>query len=131
MHGGLSVDTLLIDAADWGQHDALIRSQEWTVVNAPRPLAGRVVWQGPFRRGVFYAAGPKAEFLDTWQAADATEIQLASNAQVLELLRERIRSDGYDPDEVLGDPGAFGFGTVKDVAAQYHLPWPDQAASGA
>jgi ribosomal protein L37E len=124
------VDTVIVDSTSWGEHDHLIRGQRWTVVNAPRPLPGRLTWQGPFRRGVFYAAGPKAEYLNAWQAADATEVRLADPQQVLEQLRARIRGDGYDPVEVLADPAAFGFSSVEELAREYGLPAPPSTPQG-
>ena len=65
------------------------------VVNAPRPLPGNKTWQGKFRSGVFYAAGDPEQYGAIWQALDAKELRLVSNAQILRLVIEAGHRKGY------------------------------------
>lgn len=94
---------------------------EWVVVNAPRPLPGRVTWEGSFRCGIFYAAGPPDDFDqlgDAWRRLDARQVELLDNAEVERRVRAYLVANGYETPEVLGL-------TIPEIAAcmEEPLPW--------
>jgi hypothetical protein len=105
----------------FGQYTAKIVENNFVVYNEPRPLPGALTWVGDFRHGVFYAAGQLSNFEKDWLNLDAWEVQLISNDQIYELLRERAQSLGKDLDAFL----ANFKGGIKRLAESYNLPWED------
>ena len=86
--------------------------ENWTILNAPRPIPGNMTWQGDFRHGIFYSAmNPDTQFfnsdfeqakeLDAWEivyysigeARDA----MKNNPKYLEYLDD---IDGIDDIEL-------------------------------
>jgi len=71
---------------------ALIRARGYAIANAPRPLSAQesdeiplpwgFCWCGPFHCGVFYAAGPLADFEQDWSDSGATLLDVVDDAEV-------------------------------------------------
>ena len=75
------------DTNPFGEHAAAIALNCWTVVNAPRPLPGEIHFQGEFRHGVFYSAGPRDRYDQAWADLDAWPVTLITNLEIVERLR--------------------------------------------
>jgi len=88
------------------------------IYNAPRPLAGRVTWTGPFLHGTCYAAGPPGIFDAPNAALDATTIVLVDDAEILRRLDQRLGRDGSTRDD-LADQYAM---TIREAVCAYGLP---------
>lgn len=60
----------------------------WTIMNAPRPLKGRVEWTGDFVCGVFYAAisskTKESDFFEFNQSQDATILEYITQQKVVD-----------------------------------------------
>jgi len=100
------------------EQDVLIRLNGWKVVNAPRPILGRVRWNGNCGHGTFFAAGPADEYARTWKSDDAWEVVLTTNLKVTEQLVGILLEAGTSLATVV-DEGV----TVEKVAGWYNLPW--------
>ncbi|MEV4083029.1 hypothetical protein AB0J43_22450 [Nonomuraea fuscirosea] len=112
--------TRFVLAGTWpAEHATTITQHGWTVVNAPRPLAGPVTWQGDFVSGVFYAAGPLAECGRSWLADDATLLVPVTPAEVIDRIRTYYTKHGYDFDEIRRDDPE----TIGAAAEDLRLPW--------
>lgn len=115
----LLVNGSYVELGASAEQDAAIRLNGWVVVNAPRPLVGRVTWTGPFAHGTFYAAGPADEATSrSWMRDDAWPVELVTNLQVVEMLVRRLAEAG----RTLLSLESEGF-TVPELARQYRLPW--------
>ncbi len=55
----------------FGEHTRAILLNHWDVYNAPRPIPGEITFQGEFRHGIFYAAGPPGKYAQDWVDLDA------------------------------------------------------------
>ena len=105
----------------------------WLVVNAPRPLMGEETWTGPFRHGIFYAAGPDPSAVTgpdleqaerrvaSWKSDDAWPVVFTSNEEIEERVLAKFAEYGY------GSAGEAGI-TVPDMAAEMGLPWHEEEA---
>lgn len=92
----------------------------WTIVNAPRPLMGARTWQGPFRHGLFYAAGHPGDdqLRESWDADDAWPVTLVTDADIEVMVADYAAGSGYD----LADLPTMGI-TVADLADEMGLPY--------
>ena len=109
-----------MNVATWDGPAAPDVAEGWWVVNAPRPLPGRLAWEGAFRCGVFYAAGPPEDFDglgETWRRLDARRIVLLDNEEVERRARAYLRENGYETPEELGL-------TIGEVADYMDPPLP-------
>ena len=96
----------------------------WTVVNAPRPIPGAITWTGLFRHGIFYAAGPSAQFQSHWDCLDAWPCQLISNHEITEILRAKALALNKSLEIFLK---RYPDG-LKLLAAAFHLGSTDQVS---
>ena len=102
------------------------------VVNAPRPLrcAGDKEWTGPFRHGIFYAAGPDPAALpggperesavsrvEHWRAYDAWLVVFTVNDEIEQLVLAHLTAHGY------ADAGM----TIAELAGEMGLPWHEES----
>ena len=109
----------------FGEHTTAIQLNGWTVVNAPRPLPGRVQWEGEFRHGVHYAAGPLDEFADRWASLDAWPVMPITNMEIVMLIEKRAKDRGFKTlSECLE---ANGYESVATLARACGLPWRSEA----
>ena len=92
---------------------------EYTVVNAPHPIPGRIVWQGDFRHGIFYAAGPLTEYKAAWESLDAWECRLISNEEIEEFFGQKAKTLGIKLENVLKVK------TMAQLAACYGYPYEE------
>ncbi|MEU7911397.1 hypothetical protein [Microbispora bryophytorum] len=112
--------TRYVLAGTWPtEHADDITAGGWAVVNAPRPLAGRMTWEGPFICGVFYAAGPYDELAKRWRADDATLLVPVTPAEVVAKMRALVRDRGYDFAEVAAEVPE----QLRMWAEDQGLPW--------
>jgi len=94
------------------------------IVNAPRPLAGQVSWEGPFRHGIFYVAsepGMAALVRGStlgWDAMDAWPVRLVDNAYIEERVREHLAEA-----EMTMEDAIEGWGSLAEVARADGWPW--------
>lgn len=111
--------TVYVHRSTWSTPDGVDPS--WPVVNAPRPLAGEVTWDGEFRHGLFYAAGPRRESLQAeWDSSDAWPVVVVDNADVVRMVLEYAEREGYC--STLAELDALGV-SVADVAVDLGLPY--------
>jgi hypothetical protein len=90
--------------------------------NAPRPLYGDHTWTGPFLNGSLYASGRRKDWQEANEQQDATELVFVTNAQVEEMVGQRLAEDGYS----LADYAEVDMG-LAEVAAHYGLPYKEDA----
>lgn len=67
----------------------------WIVFNAPRPISGTKMWQGPFTMGVFYAAvDPADELAERFVAVNkrdgASILEYATRGEIISAEREKL-----------------------------------------
>lgn len=103
------------------EHAAQIEEHGWSVVNAPRPLTGLLTWEGEFRAGIFYAAGPMDAFAERWRADDATLLLPITPADIV----AKLRAACADHDTTLEKIAASYGGAAQDLAQDFDLPWDD------
>ncbi|WP_433426212.1 hypothetical protein ACQP1V_42990 (plasmid) [Microtetraspora malaysiensis] len=96
-----------------------ITSNGWAVVNAPRPLIGRITWEGPFICGIFYAAGPYDQLAERWRADDATLLVPMAPTEVVAKMRALVCDYGYDFAEVAAEVPD----QIRMWAEDHGLPW--------
>jgi len=137
------VKTVYVQATSWVELGATayqaetIMREEWTVVNATRPLecvwdepeVGRFIgaaWQSPFHRGWHFAAGNPvgttplgSPLQDRWSANDAHVVELVTSAEVRSMVIEVMRAD-LDEAQIDEMIGAFGADWVA-LAQNYGL----------
>jgi hypothetical protein len=106
----------------------------WVIVNAPRPLMGLETWTGPFRHGIFYAAGPDPSTVTgfdreqaerrvaSWRSDDAWPVVFTSNAEIEQRVLAKFAEYGY------GSAGEAGI-TIAEQAYSMGLPWHEEEAS--
>lgn len=137
--------TVYINGTDWTAAGAtpgqgqIIRNFGLTVVNAPRPLPcaihmidGRQVnleWTGEFLHGTFYAAGPidqpisvwgrSPTFRERWDANDAWPVELITNEEIEQRIREHAARD-MTAAEYADAVAGLGIGYL---AEHYGYPW--------
>ncbi|MEV1170831.1 hypothetical protein [Nonomuraea sp. NPDC049784] len=101
------------------EHATEIAEKNWVVVNAPRPLVGPRMWDGPFRCGIFYAAGPLTDdaLVESWRRDDATLLTPVTGAEVAAKMRKKCEEEGYPLEEILADDLA------DCLAESLNLPW--------
>jgi hypothetical protein len=121
------VNQVLVNRADWKRD----LPEGWLIVNAPRPLMGEETWTGPFRHGIFYAAGPdpsavtgpdreQAEHrVASWKSDDAWPVVFTSNTEIEQRVLAKFAEHGYGSADEAGI-------TVPDMAAEMGLPWHDE-----
>jgi hypothetical protein len=105
----------------FGEHTTAIILNGWSVVNAPRPLPGEVTWTGDFRHGVFYAAGPREMFGESWDDLDAWPVQAITNIEIVEMISKRARDRGFKG--LCDCLEANGFASIAALARACDLPW--------
>ncbi|HEX4620125.1 MAG TPA: hypothetical protein VH208_01035 [Myxococcaceae bacterium] len=110
-----------MNTAAWDGPTAPDVRPEWLVVNAPRPLPGRITWQGDFLCGIFYAAGPPDDFDqlgDSWRRLDARRVELIDNPEIERRVRSYLSAQGYGTPEELEM-------SIAELAAvmEEPLPW--------
>jgi len=87
-------------------HVPNIVSDGWTIWNAPRPLAGQVVWQSDFVKGIFYAAADPGDVEGYEYAADFNErmdaciLVRATEQQCVDSAVAHLTDRGYKPLDV-------------------------------
>ncbi len=106
--------------APFGPHTTVIKLNRWKVVNAPRPLPGQVTWTGAFRHGIFYAAGPAAEFNATWNALDAWPVEEVTNLEIATRLALKAEEAGFRSLRQAVEESGM---TIPELAASYGWPW--------
>lgn len=114
----MDITEQFVNRATWSQPEGV--EPGWAIVNAPRPLPGRMTWDGPFRCGIFYAAGPPDDFDslgESWRQLDARRIALVDNADVERMARAYLIENGYETPEQLGL-------TIGEVAGYMDPPLP-------
>jgi hypothetical protein len=96
-------------------------SQWLFVVCAARPIPGLEAWEGDWCGGVFWAIGDNS-FLPKWEALDAAQIELVSNAQLIREARLRLAefktahpSYRHDWESLLARAGGDLENTVKGI----------------
>jgi hypothetical protein len=105
----------VVNVADWSAPEEI--PDGWVIANAPRPLAGKLTWQGPFRRGVFYAAAPEVVGgTFGWKADDAGLIRFITNAEIEAAVLAKFADYGFGSAEEAGV-------TIAEQAACMLLPW--------
>ncbi|TMR10989.1 hypothetical protein ETD86_37370 [Nonomuraea turkmeniaca] len=103
------------------EHAEQIAADGWSVVNAPRPLIGRITWEGAFLTGIFYAAGPVQEFGERWRRDDATLLTPLSHADIL----DRMRAVCAEYGTTLEAFAAEYDGAARSLADDLDLPWDE------
>jgi len=119
------MDTVIVNSADWAGLDCVPDLPDgWLIANAPRPIQGHFVWQGPFLHGIFYAAAPAIpEGTFGWEADDAYLVTFTTNTEIEQKLMAKLAEYGYASFE---DAGL----TREELAGQYpDMPW--HSAAGA
>jgi len=104
-----------------GDIDGMIESEDFTVVNAPRPLPGEIEWQGEFLHGIFYAAGDFEKFGEQWESLDAHIVRLVNDEDVKALVCKRAAE--HDPNLNIDKFVADGKSTWGELAHMYGLPF--------
>jgi hypothetical protein len=107
-----------VNRADWAIPDEIDIPDGWVIGNAPRPIQGKVTWQGPFRHGVFYAAAPEVPAgTFGWKADDAWLVTFISNEEIGQRVAAKLAEYGYQSADEAGL-------TVSEVAiGVLQLPW--------
>jgi len=109
----------LVNRAAWDGPDL---PEGWSIVNAPRPLAGEKTWTGKFRHGIFYAAGPTSDerLARLWEADDAWPVVFTDNAEIERRVMAKLAEYGYStPDEISSTVAEIAIGTLN-------LPWHEE-----
>lgn len=78
------------------------------IVNAPRPLPGRITWEGEFLYGVHYATGHPDIYGSEWEELKAWRLVILSDAEIVERVKESISRDAlrlWDLDEMIREHG--------------------------
>jgi hypothetical protein len=101
----------------FGEHTTAIALNRWAVYNAPRPIPGEITFQGAFRHGIFYAAGPLDRYAQDWADLDAWPVQRISNLQIVDHLAAMARERNTTLAEVLEDTD------LPELARQCGFPW--------
>jgi hypothetical protein len=114
------MQTILVNTADWDPRQGSEAVPDgWLIANAPRPIAGRMTWTGPFRHGIFYAASPAIPGgTFGWEADDARLVEFIDDAEIER--RCAVKAAEYYPD--LAAAIADGI-TVEILAQSLQLPW--------
>lgn len=108
------MNTVTVNSAAWSTPEAVPAG--WVIVNAPRPLYGKITWQGPFRHGIFYAASPDTpDARACWAADDAWPVTFTTNDKLQAQLQVKLDEYGTTLEEV-------GM-SWAEFAASYNLPW--------
>lgn len=103
----------------FGEHTTIIALNHWQVVNAPRPIPGMVTWQGDFRHGIFYAAGPIEQFGQSWNELDAWPVEAITNLQIV----EKVKAMCEERDTTLAEVLDSFDGDWYRLAAACEFPW--------
>jgi len=129
------MQAILVNTADWAAEasvpgrpglDRPEVPEGWLIANAPRPLAGRITWTGPFRHGTFYAASPELpEGTFGWEADDGWLVEWIDNEVIRARVLARVAGYGYDTLEALEEDGI----PVAHMAADMQLPWHEEAGT--
>jgi hypothetical protein len=101
-----------------GEHRQQIESNSWVIVNAVRPIPGEITWRGQISRGVFYAAGPREKYAETWKDLDGWEVVEITNEDVVRFFRDLVERKAGLID--WNDIEEMGIGPL---AERYRLPW--------
>jgi hypothetical protein len=116
-------DAVYVHAATWQPPAAVM--PEWVIANAPRPLHGRVIWEGSFRAGIFYAAGPDtADLRELWRRDGARIVLVITNDDIERMANAYAAANGYTPD----DYREAGI-TIADLARDLGLPYVEDRPS--
>jgi hypothetical protein len=62
-----------------------------TVACATRPISGEEDWEGDWLHGRHYAAGDRSIWEQHWEAFDAWEVVIVSNAEIEKRVREEAK----------------------------------------
>jgi hypothetical protein len=111
----------LINIAAWDGPTDL--PDGWVIVNAPRPLLGDRTWEGQFRHGIFYAAGPvpdgwEPEQVNRWGADDAWQAEFITDAEIAARCITHAKEFGFADLDALKADGI----TIAELAAGKY-PW--------
>lgn len=103
--------------------DVLSHGAVLMVFNAPRPLVGKLAWQGPFRHGLFYAAcwSDNTYAIDRNRSLDGWPVHFISNTASRWLFQRDLGQDGYTEHDYLAaqcDP-------IEELQARGY-PWLDK-----
>lgn len=96
-----------------------IAAGQWGMVNAPRPLPGTVTWEGEYRHGTFYAAGPLEIFRDRWAELDGWPVKEITNEEIEARLEQECVERSITLEEILEDWD----GNMRQLAGTFGLPW--------
>ncbi len=107
----------------FGDHTAAIQLNRWAVYNAPRPIPGEIAFQGEFRHGIFYAAGPLDRYARAWDELDAWPVELISNMEIVDRLAAMASARNTTLAEVLE------YTDLPEFARQCGFPWHDTPPS--
>jgi hypothetical protein len=105
----------------YGEHTTVIQLHRWSVVNAPRPLCGRVTWEGEFRHGIYYAAGPLEEYAKGWANLDAWPVQAITNMEIVQMVERRAKERGFASLGACLEEN--GYESIAELARACDLPW--------
>jgi hypothetical protein len=103
----------------FGDHATAILLNRWAVFNAPRPIPGEITFQGEFRHGIFYAAGPLEQYAQVWTDLDAWPVELISNIQIV----DRLSTMAADRHTTLAE--ILEYTDLPNLARQCGFPWYD------
>lgn len=102
---------------------------DWTIVNAPRPLAGDATWGGlfsnaPFLSGRFYAAGPLEEYGKSWEEDHAVIVKLVTNEELEAQMRAMFAPGGKHHSEFTFEQVLEWYdNSLESMARMANLPW--------
>ena len=109
------MEQVLVNVADWSAPAEIPAG--WLIANAPRPISGQLTWQGPFRRGVFYAASPEIPGgTFGWEADDAGLVVFITDEEITARVLAKFAEYGYASAE---DAGV----TIAEQAECMRLPY--------
>lgn len=103
---------------------------------APPAGADGKEWTGPFRHGIFYAAGPDPDTMDdgpgreqaqsrvrSWEADDTWPVVLTTNPEIEQQVLAKLAEHGYHSAAEAGI-------TIADLARDMGLPWHEATDEG-